>query len=115
MKALEQVLADHRGDAAVLRRQGHTAQASSIEKVCDDVGESMRAFLTIKTEAEAQLQSGWSRERLRARFPEWEARGLAMLDAQGKRVYREIAVPMRLEESAAKLAGTRGESLRAHG
>lgn len=112
MKPLEQVLADARGEAAVLRHNGHTVQAASIERVVDAVAESMAAFLEILSESEAQLRSGWSVERLRGRFAEWEARGLAMLDERGKRRYRAIVLPLSATDLQAKLAGSRGQSLR---
>ena len=115
MRKLETILADHRSDAAALQRQGHVAQARSIEAVCDEVAAVMRPYLTIMSESEARLRTGWSTERLRARFVEWESRGLAMLDERGKRRYREIVLPVRPTDAAAKLAGARGEPVRAHG
>lgn len=113
MKQLEQVLADALEDVVSLRRNGHTVQAASIERLVDDVRESMRSYLTTLSESEAQMRSGWTTYRLRSRFSEWEARGLAMLDEKGRRRYREIVVPVRAEDSSARLAGQRGESLRA--
>jgi hypothetical protein len=112
VKSLETVLADALERANLLRHEGHSAQASSIDRVVSEVRASMDAYLTVLSESEAQLQSGWSVERLRNRFPEWEARGLAMLDQKGKRRYRKIVVPIRAEQAAAKLAGLRGDSLR---
>jgi len=112
-ETLEQVLADARGEAAVLRSHGHIAQAKSLEGLAGHVAESMRGYLTILSESEAMLRSGWTAGRLRSRFAEWEAQGLAMLDARGKRRYREIIVPARLERAAARLAGARGERLNA--
>lgn len=108
---LEQVLADIRGEAAVLRHNGHASQATSVERVCERIGEVMRSYLTILSESEAKLRSGWSERRLRGRFAEWEARGLAMLDDRGRRRYREIAVPTRAANDAAHLKGIRGEGL----
>lgn len=112
MKSLEQTLADARGEAAVLRHNGHTVQASSVERVCDAVADSMAAFLEVLSESEAQLRSGWSVARLRGRFAEWESRGLAMLDDRGKRRYRAIVLPAQMEDAQAKVAGLRGDSLR---
>jgi hypothetical protein len=112
VKALELVLADALERATLLRSEGHGPQAASIERVCAEVRESMASFLEILSESEAQLRSSWTVDRLRGRFPEWEARGLAMLDERGKRRYRAIVLPARAEEAAAKLAGLRGEQLR---
>lgn len=111
--ALEQVLADARGEAAVLRSHGHVAQAKSIDTLADRVAASMRAYLNTLSESEAALRSGWTPARLRGRFAEWEASGFAMLGARGKRRYRECIVPVRVDRSAARLAGERGESLKA--
>ncbi len=113
MTDLETVLADARGEAAVLRSHGHTAQAKSLESLADQVTDSMRAYLTTLSESEAVLRSGWTGARLRGRFAEWEAQGLAALDAKGKRRYRECIVPVRAERAVDRLAGQRGESLRA--
>lgn len=110
--SLEDVLADARGEAAVLRSHGHTTQAKSIEGVTDRVADSMRSWLTLLSESEAMLRSGWSSHRLRSRFAEWEAGGFALLDAKGKRRYRECIVPIAGDQAAARLAGERGESLR---
>lgn len=109
---LEQVLADAREDAARLRMHGHGAQAKSIEGLADSVAAVMRPYLTMLSESEAMLRSSWSGARLRARFAEWEAQGLAELDAKGKRRYRQIIIPVRLEHAQARLAGARGESLK---
>jgi hypothetical protein len=110
---LEQVLADARGEAAVLRSHGHIAQAKTLELFADRVGKSMRAYLTTMSESEAALRSGWTPSRLRGRFAEWETGGFAMLDKRGKRRYRECIVPVRADRSAARLAGERGDSLKA--
>lgn len=112
MKSLEQVLADARGEAAVLRHNGHGPQAASVERVCDAVADAMAPFLEVLSESEAQLRSGYSVDWLRSRFAEWEARGLAMLDERGKRRYRAIVLPVGNARTQAKLAGVRGESLR---
>ncbi len=112
---LEQVLADARGEAAVLRSQGHPIQAKSIDRLADQVAECMRGYLITLSDKEAALRSGWSENRLRAAFPAWEAIGFAMVDERGRRRYRECIVPARAERSTARLAGARGESLRKHG
>lgn len=112
MKALETVLADALERAQSLKIEGHGPQAASIERVVADVRESMALYLSWMSESNARLRSGWTAERLRGRFPEWEARGLAKLDEKGKRIYREMVIPVRTDVAAAKLAGARGESLR---
>lgn len=105
-RALEQVLADHRGDAAVLRRKGHARDADLIERICDDVGRAAEEYLRWISEEDAQLRSGWSRERLRAHFAEWERQGHARRDGK-KRLYRMLIVPRRANTIAAREAGRR--------
>lgn len=112
VRDLETVLADAREDAQGLRRHGHSTQAASIERLVDDVAAAMRSYLHVLSESEAMLRSGWSVARLKAKFPEWEAAKFAMLDARGKRRYREMIVPVREERATARLAGVRGESLK---
>jgi hypothetical protein len=112
---LEQVLADARGEAAVLRSHGHVAQAKTLELFADRVGTSMRSYLNTLSESEAALRSGWTPTRLRGRFAEWQSSDFAMLDKRGNRRYRECIVPVRTDRSAARLAGERGESLKAVG
>ena len=109
---LDTVLADARERAQLLRAEGHPIQASSIEKVVDEVSASMVSYLKWISDSEAQLRSGWGVARLRNQFPEWEALGFARLSARGKREYRELIVPVRSDQSGAKLAGLRGESLK---
>lgn len=108
---LEQVLADARGEAQLLRTHGHAAQADSIERLCEAVAESMRDYLDWLTEDEAQLHSGRGAEWLRHRFAEWEALGMAKREHQGRsqrRRYRLCIVPRRANTAAAYEAGRRG-------
>ncbi len=113
--ALDQVLADAAERAQHLRAEGHPVQAASIDRVVTDVRASMRSYLTVLSENEAMLRSGWGVGRLRGKFAEWEALGFAMLDAKGKRRYRECIVPVHADRSAARLAGARGDSLKKAG
>lgn len=106
MKSLEQVIADARGEAAVLRKQGHGAQADSIERVCGDVAEAAHEFITWLSEGEAQLRSGRSGEWLRRHFAEWEAAGHARKDRR-QRFYRMLIVPRRPDLESAREAGRR--------
>lgn len=111
-ETLETVLGDAREQASVLRYHGHAAQARSVEDVVDRVAGVMRSYLTVLSEKEAMMRSGKGVDFFRARFPEWEARGLAVLDERGRRTYREITVPVRPQLEVARLAGERGESIR---
>lgn len=105
-RRLEDVLADWRGQAAVLRHNGHKAQADSIEAVCEDVARSQSAWLDWLEEEEARARSGKSAEWLRARFAEWEAQDLAERRGR-KRYYRRVIVPRRPNLEAARAQAER--------
>lgn len=102
---LQQVITDWRGDAAVLRRAGHTADAALREKMADEVAEAAHEYLTWLSETDAMLQSGRSREWLRSRFPEWERAGHAKAASRGVRQYRAMIVPRRAAVQEAAEAG----------
>jgi hypothetical protein len=104
--SLEQVLADWRGDAAVLRRTGHPAMADAIERLCTAVGRSAEDYLTWLSESEAALHSGHQAVWFRSRYPGWEAQGLAE-KRSGRRYYRQIIVPGRPNLDAARAAARR--------
>ena len=99
-RSLEQVLADWREDAAVLRQQGHRPQAESIESLVGDVVEAAHEYLTWIGEDDAMLRSGRSQTWLRGRFPEWERASHARRKGR-KRWYRMLVVPYRANTSAA--------------
>lgn len=110
MTGLEQVLADARGDAALLRHHGHILQADSMERVCVAVADVMRDYLDWLSEDEARSQSGWGIPRLRSHFAEWEAMGMAKLQGTGRRArrqYRRCIVPQRARELVSYEAGRR--------
>ncbi|HEV8380822.1 MAG TPA: hypothetical protein VGQ29_04510 [Gemmatimonadales bacterium] len=105
-RVLEQVLADWRGDAQVLRRQGHNQEAEQIERFAVDVTRAAEDYLRWLSEEEALLRSGRSRGWLRSRFPEWEREGHARRD-RGRRSYRMLVIPQRANALAAREAGRR--------
>ena len=98
---LEDEIADIRGEAAVLRANGHGIQATSLEKACDRVAAATVDYLTWHSEAEAQLRTGWSARRLRSYFTAWEAQGMA--EKRGRlRFYRQVMLPRRANLEAAR-------------
>lgn len=101
---LEQVLADYRGDAAVLRRRGHAKDAELIERLCDAVADAAEDFLTWLSEDDAMLRSGRSRAWLRAQFADWSRGGNARKDG-ARRVYRQAVIPQRANALSAREAG----------
>lgn len=106
MDRLEDVLAEFRGQAAVLRHNGHATQAASMEAVCDAVADSMVDYLTLLTEEQAMSRSGRGTEFLRSRFPAWESAGLAFRDGR-RRKYRAVIVPTRPNLDAARAEAMR--------
>ena len=103
---LEQVLADGRDEAAVLRRNGHVAQAETLSRFIDAVLESAEDYLTWLSEGEARLRSGHSVEWLRGRFAGLQSQGLAKLEGK-RRMYRAVGIPQRPNLEAARMAGRR--------
>lgn len=101
---LRQVLANARGDAAVLRRAGNEGQAEYIEKLCDSVKESAEDYMTWLEESDAKLRSGWTDRTARRRFGELQECGLARwLD--GRRQFKMCAVPPRSSPEEQKARG----------
>lgn len=104
---LAQVLADARGEAAVLRRRGHSHEADAIEDLCDRVARAAEDFLKFVPESDALLR-GCTRAYLRRNFPGWEADGNAR-KVNGRREYRSVMLPRAVPASVAREAGLRGE------
>ena len=106
---LTQALADARGEAAVLRRAGHTEQADYIVELIDKVDALTEDFRTFISEGDARLRSGWSVARLRRHFGQWREEGHA--ETRGRvRYYRRLIVPTRPDIAAAREAGRRGQA-----
>lgn len=103
---LLQVLADWRGEAAVLRKHGAEPVAVAIERVCEAVAAAAEPFTTFLSEPDAKLRSGKSAGWLRTRFADWERAGFAKSE-RGQRYYLECVVPMRVNVGAARAAGRR--------
>jgi hypothetical protein len=91
---LEYVLADALGDAAVLRSNGHAAQATSVERVVEAVKAASPLYLEWLSEPDARMRSGKGVDFFRARFAGWERDELA--EMRGRvRYYRGVVVPRR--------------------
>lgn len=103
-ETLEQVLADARGEAAVLRRHGQETTAAAIDGIVDRVKDAAEDYITWLSEADAAMRSGHHVKWLRARFAEWEQSGHARKE-RGRRYYRQLIVPLRANTSAAYEAG----------
>ena len=99
---LEQVIADAREDAAVLKKHGQTAIADAIESLCDAVDTAAEDYLSWLSESDAMLRSGHTRTWLRVRFPMWDRQGLARWSPRNAtaREYRALIVPQRTNVAA---------------
>lgn len=105
-ESLEDVLADERGQAAVLKHNGHLHDAALINRICDRVAKAAGEYLTLIPEGDACLRTGKAISTLRNRFAEWEEQGLAK--RIGKiRYYRLLILPPRANLSAAREEGRR--------
>lgn len=101
---LEQVLADARGDAAVLRRAGNAGQAEYIESLCDRIADATEEYRRFVSESDACLRSSRAASWFRAQFPRWQQDGNAELRGRA-RYYRLLIVPKRADLDEARAAG----------
>lgn len=92
---LEQVLADARGEAAVLRANKAAFSVERIEQLCERVQEAAGDYMRWLSESDAMIKSGLSGRTLRRRFPELLECELARYDVEGNREYRACAIPPR--------------------
>jgi hypothetical protein len=105
-ESLESVLADERGQAAVLRHNGHAHDAELIERVCSRVSTAAEEYLRFLSEPDARLRTNKSVDWLRTRFPEWMELGHAK-KIGNVRYYRMVVLPPRANISAAREEGRR--------
>jgi hypothetical protein len=111
-RPLEQLLADWRGDAQVLRRRGHGHEAEQMERFAEAVATAAEDYLRWLSEDEALLRSGRSLGWLRSQFPEWQQAGHARRDGR-TRWYRMLVIPQRANPLASRDAGRRAALERA--
>lgn len=110
MKTPEQILADAREEAAILRRNGHTAQAVSVERVCEAFSSSplVADLLTWMSEQSALERSAKSADYFRDRRVQWEIDGYAKREGR-KWFYRRCVVPRSRLSSIQRTEAARGE------
>lgn len=109
---LAEVLADWRGDAAVLRRRGNATAAEMLEKCAAEAATAAEDWLLWLTEGEARLRSGYSVAWLRARYEGWRREGHARQTGRHTRVYRACVIPRRANVATAAERGR--DAARAH-
>lgn len=106
---LSDVLANARGEAAVLRRAGNTGQAGYIDQLCDQVKDAAEDYMRWLSEDDALLKSGWSSRTLHRRFGDLVECGLARW-TNGARQFRACAIPQRADTVGARARGAKLES-----
>jgi hypothetical protein len=109
MKTLEDVLAEYRTEAGILRKNGAVALADAIDRLCADVATATEDFTVFLPESTAMIRTNRSAKWLRARFPEWLDQGHARM-VNGERQYRALVLPRRANTHAAYEAGRRAGS-----
>lgn len=92
---LEQIIADFREEASVLRANGHLGQAQTMERVLDAVSEATLPLLGWISEGEALLRSGRGPDYFRSRRAAWAEEDLAEQLGRGRWRYRRCVVPRR--------------------
>ena len=107
MPDLADVLADMRGEAALLRKRGAVPLADALEEFATAVSAAAEDYLTFVTEKDALLR-GAKLAFLRRNFPTWEQDGHAR-KVHGVREYRAIMLPRVTPASIAREAARRGE------
>ena len=103
---LETTLADLRERVTVLRYEGHTIQAASVERAIEQLVACLPEYLVLLSEGDAVTYTGRSPAYLRARFGAWQSRGLA--EWKGRvRYYRRCVLEHRGNADIAREAGRR--------
>lgn len=99
MKDLEQVLADAREEAGILRKHGQDAIADALLRLCQDVADATEDFRTWLSEPDAMLRCGKPRGWLRSRFADWCHAKNARWSPRNARAreYRAIIIPQRTD------------------
>ena len=93
---LEQVLANWRGDAAVLRARKHDRDAELIETLCAEVALAAEEWLTFIDEGRAAIHSGRTEATIRAKYETLARRGHART-VNGRRQYRQCMIEQRAQ------------------
>lgn len=106
-KDLADVLADVRGEAAILRRRGAESIAHTMEEIADQVQRAAEDYLRFIPESEARLR-GVKLAWLRRQFPVWEQDGHARKRG-AVREYRALMIPRATPAAIAREAGRQGE------
>lgn len=101
---LVQVLADARGDLAVLRKHGASVPIEKVADLIEGVAEAAYPFVTFISETEAVVRSDHRAPWFRQRFGDWERQGYARLNPRRpkERQYLLAVVPLRHDVEAVR-------------
>lgn len=101
---LAQVIADVRGEAAVLESNRAGFSVERVREILADVAGAAEEWLTWLSETDATVRCGYSAVWLRARFPVWQREGHARLAGRARQ-YRACIVPRRANTASAAARG----------
>ena len=104
MRDLATVIADWRGEAAVLRRRGDNRTALLLEQCAEEAVLAAESYLLWLSETDAMLRTGRTREWLRSRYEGWAAEGHAKKTGRDRQ-YRAVMLPRRAAVVEAREAG----------
>lgn len=104
MSDLAQVIADARGEAAVLRANRASFSPDRVEEILTAVAGASEEWLTWLSEGDAAIRSGRSEAWLRARHPALERDNMARVSGRSRQ-YRACAVPRRADVITAAAKG----------
>lgn len=104
MSDLVQVIADARGDLAVLQRHGATVPIERVAQLVEGVAEAAYPFITFIAESEAVVRSDHRVPWFRQRFADWARQGYARYNPhrKGERQYLLAIVPLRHDVEAVR-------------
>jgi hypothetical protein len=100
----EEAMAEAWGEVSLMRRYGSAAAADKWGALLGNIRDSLPEYSDYLTETEATTYSGRTAEWLRARYLQWEARGMAKRVGR-LRHYRRCVLEHRGNLIAAKEAG----------
>lgn len=95
MSDLQSVIDRWASDAVVLRRNGETRLADTLERCVREATGAAEEWLTWLSEADAALRSGHGKTFFRARREEWRRQGHARQVARFKWEFRAAVIPRR--------------------
>lgn len=101
---LANVLADVRGEAAVLRANGAGFSVERVEQITADVAAAAEDWLKWLSETDAVARSGYSADWLRGRFEALRRDGHAKMVGRSRQ-YRACAIPRRANTVSAAARG----------